>query len=59
VVGFDGIELFENDLISCPLTPAQVGQRAKELGLRIELYQPFRDFEGVPSDQLLLAGIIG
>lgn len=51
-VGFDGIELFENDLISCPLTPVQIGQRANELGLRIELYQPFRDFEGVPADQL-------
>lgn len=51
--GFDGIELFENDLISCPLTPLQVGQRAKELGLRIELYQPFRDFEGVPRDLLV------
>jgi 4-hydroxyphenylpyruvate dioxygenase len=51
-VGFDGVELFENDLIGCPLSPAQVGQRARELGLRIELYQPFRDFEGVPDDVL-------
>lgn len=48
-VGFDGIELFENDLISCPLSPRQVGQRARELGLRVELYQPLRDFEGVPG----------
>jgi 3-dehydroshikimate dehydratase len=51
-VGFDGIELFENDLISCPLTPFLIGQRAKELGLRIDLYQPFRDFEGVPDELL-------
>jgi len=51
-VGFDGIELFENDLIGCPLTPAQIGRRATEFGLRVELYQPFRDFEGVPDEVL-------
>ena len=52
LVGFDGVELFENDLISCALSPAQIRQRAADLGLRIELYQPFRDFEGVPADVL-------
>jgi 4-hydroxyphenylpyruvate dioxygenase len=46
--GFDAIELFENDLINSPLTPADVRHRADELGLRVDLYQPFRDFEGVP-----------
>ena len=47
LVGFDGIELFESDLISCPLSPADIHRRAKELGLTIELYQPLRDVEGV------------
>jgi 4-hydroxyphenylpyruvate dioxygenase len=48
-VGFGGVELFENDLISCPLTPAQIRRRARDLGLRIELYQPLRDIEAVPE----------
>jgi 4-hydroxyphenylpyruvate dioxygenase len=50
--GFDGIELFENDLIASPLAPAEVRARADELGLEVALYQPFRDFEAVPEDQL-------
>ncbi len=50
--GFDGIELFENDLIGSPLSPAEVRRRAEALGLRVELYQPFRDFEAVPADVL-------
>src|SRR4051794_30109699 len=45
--GFDGIEIFENDLIASPLSPADVRARAADLGLTIELYQPFRDFEAV------------
>ncbi|WP_066366451.1 sugar phosphate isomerase/epimerase and 4-hydroxyphenylpyruvate domain-containing protein [Herbidospora mongoliensis] len=52
--GFDGFELFENDLVACPLSPEDVRHLAADLGLRIELYQPFRDFEAVPAD--LLAG---
>ncbi|MBV9193093.1 MAG: sugar phosphate isomerase/epimerase and 4-hydroxyphenylpyruvate domain-containing protein [Solirubrobacterales bacterium] len=50
--GFDGVELFEPDLIGSRLSPAEVRIRAAELGLSIDLYQPFRDFEGVPVDQL-------
>src|SRR5690242_17137287 len=50
--GFDGIELFENDLIGSPLSPMDVRARAAELGLSIDLYQPFRDFEAVPPRQL-------
>jgi 4-hydroxyphenylpyruvate dioxygenase len=50
--GFDGVELFENDLIASPLAPAEVRQRAEALGLAIELYQPFRDFEAVPGAAL-------
>jgi 3-dehydroshikimate dehydratase len=48
--GFDGVELFENDLVNSPLAPAEVRRRAEELGLTIDLYQPFRDLEAVPPE---------
>ena len=32
--------------------PSEVRARAADLGLAIDLYQPFRDFEAVPADQL-------
>ena len=47
--GFDGIELFEADLINSPIAPAEVRSRCEELGLTVDLYQPFRDFEAVPQ----------
>ncbi|WP_329039077.1 sugar phosphate isomerase/epimerase and 4-hydroxyphenylpyruvate domain-containing protein [Streptomyces sp. NBC_01725] len=50
--GFDGVEIFENDLLGCPLSPEQIRDRAAGLGLSIDLYQPFRDFEAVPPDRL-------
>jgi 4-hydroxyphenylpyruvate dioxygenase len=50
--GFDGIELFEADLLASPLSPTGVRERAADLGLTIDLYQPFRDFEAVPAEQL-------
>ncbi|WP_433170461.1 bifunctional sugar phosphate isomerase/epimerase/4-hydroxyphenylpyruvate dioxygenase family protein [Actinoallomurus sp. CA-150999] len=50
--GFDGIEIFENDLISSEMAPEEVRRRAADLGLAIELYQPFRDFEAVPPGLL-------
>jgi 4-hydroxyphenylpyruvate dioxygenase len=50
--GFDGVEVFENDLIASPLSPAQVRRSCADLGLTIDLYQPFRDFEAVPRDVL-------
>jgi 4-hydroxyphenylpyruvate dioxygenase len=46
--GFDGVEIFENDLVSAPLAPEEVRELAAALGLSIDLYQPFRDFEAVP-----------
>ena len=49
--GFEVIELFEPDLVASPLRPREVRERAEELGLRIGLYQPFRDFEAVPDEQ--------
>jgi 4-hydroxyphenylpyruvate dioxygenase len=48
--GFDGVEIFENDLVACAATPAEIRTRAADLGLTIELYQPFRDFEAAPPD---------
>ncbi|WP_445516584.1 bifunctional sugar phosphate isomerase/epimerase/4-hydroxyphenylpyruvate dioxygenase family protein [Streptomyces sp. NEAU-174] len=50
--GFDGVEIFENDLLASPLSPEQVRDRAAELGLTIDLFQPFRDAEAVPEDLL-------
>lgn len=50
--GFDGVEIFENDLISCWLRPADVRSLATDLGLEIVLYQPFRDYEAVPDERL-------
>ncbi len=50
--GFDGVEIFENDLLSSPLSPEEVRARAADLGLSIDLFQPFRDFEAVPADVL-------
>ncbi|HET6870937.1 MAG TPA: sugar phosphate isomerase/epimerase family protein, partial [Solirubrobacteraceae bacterium] len=49
--GFDGVEIFEPDLIGSQLTPTEVRIRAADLGLSIDLYQPLRDFEGVGDAQ--------
>jgi 4-hydroxyphenylpyruvate dioxygenase len=48
---FDGIELFENDFISYSGSAAELRSMASDLGLSIDLYQPFRDFEGMPDAQ--------
>ncbi|MEU4621316.1 TIM barrel protein [Actinoplanes sp. NPDC023801] len=50
--GFDGIELFENDLVVSPWSPSEIRERCTDLGLSIDLYQPFRDFEGVGPELL-------
>jgi len=50
--GFDGVEIFEPDLIASPETPEAIRERAGRLGLSLDLYQPFRDFEGVGPDLL-------
>ncbi|MDP5228159.1 MULTISPECIES: sugar phosphate isomerase/epimerase and 4-hydroxyphenylpyruvate domain-containing protein [Arthrobacter] len=52
IAGFDGIELFEQDLITSPLSPEDVRALAADLGLGLDLYQPFRDFDSVPEDLL-------
>ncbi|GAA2305036.1 sugar phosphate isomerase/epimerase and 4-hydroxyphenylpyruvate domain-containing protein [Streptomyces kunmingensis] len=48
--GFDGVEIFENDLLASPLTPEEIRGLCADLGLRIDLYQPLRDLEAVPED---------
>lgn len=48
-VGFDGVEIMEADLLSFDGSPADVRRIAESLGLGIELYQPFRDFEAMPD----------
>ena len=48
--GFDGVELFEPDLIAAPLVPEEVRRRLADLGLVCELYQPLRDIVGVPPE---------
>jgi 4-hydroxyphenylpyruvate dioxygenase len=50
--GFDGVEIFEPDLIGARLSPEEIGARAADLGLSIDLYQPFRDFEAVAPERL-------
>lgn len=49
--GFDGVEIFEQDLTVSPHSPEQIRQRAADLGLSLDLFQPFRDFEGVEEEQ--------
>ncbi|WP_433456155.1 bifunctional sugar phosphate isomerase/epimerase/4-hydroxyphenylpyruvate dioxygenase family protein [Streptomyces sp. CA-142005] len=48
--GFGGVEIFENDLLACPLAPEEIRARCADLGLSIDLYQPMRDVEGVPEE---------
>ncbi|MEN3300733.1 MAG: 4-hydroxyphenylpyruvate dioxygenase [Pseudonocardia sp.] len=50
--GFDGVEIFEPDLVASPWSPAEVRSRCADLGLAIDLYQPFRDFDAVPPEVL-------
>ncbi|SDG80480.1 sugar phosphate isomerase/epimerase and 4-hydroxyphenylpyruvate domain-containing protein [Pseudonocardia oroxyli] len=43
--GFDGVEIFEPDLVASPMPPGQVRLRCADLGLSVDLYQPFRDLD--------------
>ena len=47
--GFDGIEIFEQDFIAHDGNPREVGDLIRSMGLDITLFQPFRDFEGLPE----------
>ncbi|MDT5084172.1 MAG: 4-hydroxyphenylpyruvate dioxygenase [Mycobacterium sp.] len=45
--GFDGVEIFEPDLIASDHSPEEIRSLARRLGLSLDLYQPLRDIEGV------------
>jgi 4-hydroxyphenylpyruvate dioxygenase len=53
--GFDGVEIFDNDLIASPLSPSEVAARCADLGLSIDLLQPMRDVEGLTEPQFAQA----
>ena len=47
--GYQGVEIFENDLTYFDGSPEDVRAVAASLGLEILALQPFRDFEGLPE----------
>ncbi|GGD26176.1 bifunctional sugar phosphate isomerase/epimerase/4-hydroxyphenylpyruvate dioxygenase family protein [Aureimonas glaciei] len=49
--GFNAVEIFENDFLASDLGAREVGQMVRDAGLEISLFQPFRDFEGLPEPQ--------
>ena len=51
VIGFDGVEIFENDLLTYEGTPKDIRYIAESLGLTITCFQPFRDFGSIPEQQ--------
>lgn len=54
--GFDGVEIFANDLVACPWPPADVARRCADLGLSVDLYQPFRDLDST-HDEVFAANL--
>jgi 4-hydroxyphenylpyruvate dioxygenase len=50
--GFDGVEIFEPDFIASSWSAVQIRDRCADLGLSIDLYQPFRDFDAADPDVL-------
>lgn len=49
---FDGVEIFENDLLQFPGSPRDVRTICEDLGLAIDMFQPFRDFDAPSAAQL-------
>lgn len=47
--GFQGVEIFENDLTQFPGSPRDVRLMAADHGLEIIALQPMRDFEAMPE----------
>ena len=47
--GFDGVEIFEQDFIAFDHSPRDVGRMLRDAGMEVTLFQPFRDFEGLPE----------
>ena len=46
---FAAIEILEQDFIAHDGNPREVGELIRSIGLEITLFQPFRDFEGLPD----------
>jgi 4-hydroxyphenylpyruvate dioxygenase len=53
--GFDGVEIFEPDLLGSPEPPTDVAARCADLGLTIDLFQPIRDVEALPPEAFAAA----
>ncbi|HEY6868712.1 MAG TPA: TIM barrel protein, partial [Novosphingobium sp.] len=49
--GYQGAEVFENDLLSTNLSAREIGTLMRGLGLACTMVQPFRDLEGLPAPQ--------
>jgi 4-hydroxyphenylpyruvate dioxygenase len=47
---FDGVEIFDVDLIASPLRPVEVAAHCADLGLSVDLFQSFRDVGGNRPD---------
>ena len=54
-MGFKGVEIFENDFLTNNLSPKEVKKIVQDSGLEITLFQPFRDFEGMPENHRIRA----
>lgn len=53
--GYDGAEIFENDLLSTDMSARDVAALMRDLGLACTMFQPFRDLEGLPQPQRVRA----
>ncbi len=49
--GYQGVEIFEQDLSTHNSSPHEIRNIAQDLGLQIMAFGPFRDFEGAPEGQ--------
>ncbi len=54
--GFDGVEIFEPDLLAAPESPEEIAALAVRLNLTLDLYQPMRDVEGV--DEVAFSAVL-
>lgn len=48
--GFDGVEIMDADLVAAYESPEEIRALCARLGLRIDMFQPMRDVEGVDPD---------
>lgn len=51
--GFDGVELLAEDVKHSAMTPAECALRCADLGVAVDLYQPFRRAEGVSEEEFV------